>query len=241
MSRASIRSAVIAVVAVVTMQVAAGPAQAGPVTYNYVGNNFNFCGFGCPDNLPSGVDVTPVGVGGEVVIDDFVIASLTFAAALEPNRAYTQDQLPAILAWSMGDASGVINVSGTTFGPFPDFLDDGQLNSVPPLQLSTDADGNIVTYQMGVHVLPHLIFITSPPMEIVDGDEHFFIADGLTAFYAPDIGTEDFEWDVFGSTPGRWTGPQPVPEPATVLLLVCGIVTIGSRGFRERKRTSPSN
>jgi hypothetical protein len=40
----SIRSAVIAAVAAVTLSFAEGAANADPVTYNYVGNYFNFSG-----------------------------------------------------------------------------------------------------------------------------------------------------------------------------------------------------
>jgi hypothetical protein len=245
MRGASIRSAVIAAVAAVTMSFAAGAANADPVTYNYVGNYFNFCGFGCPENLPTGVTATPIGEGEEVVITDYIIASLTFADALpfnaaDPNHMYTQSELPAILAWSIGDASGAVSLSGTTFGPFAPFLDDGQLQSFPPLMLSTDANGNIVNYLMAVHVAPHLVFISNPPLTFEEDEMQFTVADTLTAFYAPDPGgSEETEFDLIGSTPGRWTkatGPQPVPEPGTLLLLSSGVVLLGGSRFRARRR-----
>jgi hypothetical protein len=229
------------------MQVAAGSAGAGPVTYNYVGNNFNVCGFGCPENLPPGVDVTPVGEGDEVIITDYIIASLTFAGALphdpgDPDRIYTQTELPSVLAWSIGNSTGAITLSGAAFGPFLPFFDSGELVTLPPLMLATDADGNIVSWVMGVHVAPHIIGTLNPPSEFTEDGEHFFIADALTAFYAPDPGgSEDVEWDVFGSTPGKWTkvttdpDPTPVPEPGTFFLLGAGVVSLGAKGFRRRR------
>jgi hypothetical protein len=243
----SIRSAVIAAVAAVTIPFAASVAEADPVTYSYVGNNFNFCGFGCPDNLPDGVTVTPVGEE-EVVVTDYIIASLTFADALpfnplDPNHVYTQSELPAILAWSIGDASGAVSLSGTTFGPFQPLLDDGQLITFPPLSLSTDANGNIVNYLMAVHVAPHLVIIANPPLTFEEDEGQFSVADALTAFYAADPGgSEENEFDLFGSTPGRWTrvttgpNPQPVPEPGTLLLLSSGVVLLGGSRFRARRR-----
>ena len=241
----SIRSAVIAAVAAVTVPFAASVAEADPVTFNYVGNNFNICGFGCPDNLPDGVTVTPVGEGEEVVVSDYIIASLTFADALpfnpaDPNHVYTLSELPAILSWSIGDASGTVSLSGTTFGPFQPFEDDGQFITLPPLMLSTDSNGNIVNYGMAVHIAPHLVVITNPPSTFEEDGFQFSIADALTAFYAPDPGgSEEDEFDLFGSTPGHWskvTGPQPVPEPGTLLLLSTGVVLLGGSRFSGRRR-----
>jgi hypothetical protein len=244
MHRIRIRSAVIAAVAAVAIQLAAGSAGADPVTYNYVGNNFNFCGFGCPENLPSGVVVTPVGEGDEVTINDYIIASLTFAGALphdpgDPDRIYSQSELPAITAWSMGDASGAIALSGTTFGPFPPVEDDGELIAFPPLMLTTDADGNIVNYLMGVHVAPHHIFISNPPLTFEETEDGvpftFTVADFLVGYYAPDPGgSEDLEFDLLAATPGKWTrvttdpdpDPTPVPEPGTLLMLGAGVVSL---------------
>ena len=233
----SIRTAVI--IAAIGMHVGAGSVWAAPVTYNYVGNNFNFCGFGCPENLPPGVTVTPVD-GEEVDISDYIIASLTFADALpfnpgDPNHEYTQSELPDILAWSMGDASGAIAVSGTTFGPFPDFFDEGQFNPIPPLTLTTDVNGNIVNYVMAVHVLPHILLIANPGFAESDS---VLISDVITAFYAPDPGgSEELEWDVFGTTPGQWTRvvtePQPIPEPGTLFLFGAGVAAAG--GYRRRR------
>jgi PEP-CTERM motif-containing protein len=153
---------------------------------------------------------------------------------------YTQSELPAILAWSIGDASGAVSLSGTTFGPFQPFEDDGQLVTFPPLTLSTDANGNIVNYMMAVHVAPHLLVISNPPLTFEEDGMQFSLADGLTAFYAPDPGgSEEDEFDLFGSTPGRWTkvtSPQPVPEPGTLLLLSSGVVLLAGSRFRARRR-----
>ena len=115
MLEVSIRSAAIAAVVAVTLAFGAGVVEAAPVTYNYVGNNFNFCGFGCPENLPPGVTVTP-GQGEEVDISDHVVASLTFADALpfdplDPNRVYAQSELPAVLLKRIDSHHGVLNVA----------------------------------------------------------------------------------------------------------------------------------
>ena len=87
----------------------------------------------------------------------------------------------------------------------------------------TDANGNIVNYLMAVHVAPHLVVISNPPLTFEEDGFQFSVADTLTAFYSNDPGgSEDDEFDLIGTTPGRWTkatSTQPVPEPGTLLLL----------------------
>jgi hypothetical protein len=221
------------------VQLIASPAQAGPVTYTYVGSLFNVCGYGCPGNpTEDGLVNAPPNWDS-----DRIVASLTFAEALDANMAY-QDMYssPNLLSWSIGDALGIFSLSSAT---------GGSLNVPPglgtsPLMLSTDANGNIANYLMG-YGLPEDDFtvrseigISNPPLHCPP--EECGVDAYFSDFFIPNLYSAA-EWDAFvGSVsptglPGEWTrsdAPEPVPEPASLTLTLIGL---GGAIARRRHRS----
>jgi PEP-CTERM motif len=90
-----------AVLGALLLTLTAAPARAGSFTfdsgtntYTYLGDLFNFCGFGCPENAPS----DPLGV-------DFITATLLYGAKLAPNLT---DASPVPISWTMEWDAGVL-------------------------------------------------------------------------------------------------------------------------------------
>jgi hypothetical protein len=218
------RHAILAAVVFVTTQLTSAPAQATPVTYDYVGNFFNFCGYGCPDQPDIDGNVNAPSNWAS----DRILASLTFSEALPANMLF-QDMLssPTLLSWSIGDALGFFSLSSATGGltvPTEFFPS--------PLMLSTDANGNIANYVM-VSALDEAdptirteIGIINPPLLCLAEEcgQDLYLTDFLTPdLYGP------AEWDAFvfspspAGLPGQWTRSTSVPEPASLTLTLFGL------------------
>lgn len=200
------------------------------VIYDYRGNPFTFCGFGCP-GTPGNPDAAPSNWD-----EDYLIASLTFAAPLAPNLTFADDVNAGLLGFTIGDALGEFTTSG---GSLPDWVleDDGDVFSLPGLRLSTDAAGNIVTWFVSVDGITQAV-IANPPISYCTVEEcgvEFDLADVV----AVNIGLDDsLEWDAGGSTPGTWTLRQTaVPEPT--LLALGGIALAGFAVRNRRRRSQP--
>jgi hypothetical protein len=237
MRRTGLSGPRILAVAFVVIQLTAGSAQAAPVTYDYVGHVFNFCGFGCEENAPANWET------------DRIVASLTFDSALPANLPF-QDvySSPSLVSWSIGDIFNFITLSSAA----------GDLLQVPsdlfpsPLMLSTDQDGNINGWTMG-HAFEDdseledvdEIGILNPPLlcpaEECDVDVYYW------NFLAPHLRSDE-EWDsgVISLSPtddvaGVWTqraAPTPVPEPATLTLT---LTALAAGMLRSRRRRSQSD
>lgn len=223
MRRVRFARGVIVACAVVFVLVAATPARADHITYDYQGLPFTFCGFGCPGQ--PGSEVAPANWN-----EDFIIASLTFSAPLAPNLTFDDDVRAGLVAFSITDAFGSFFMSGSTL---PDVVDDddGVEVTFPGLVLATDAAGNIVRYFMAVKGLSEA-GVSNPPLFCAEcGNVN--IAD----FVAVNIGLDDsLEWDAFSSEPGRWQlRTAAVPEPATLAL---GAVALAGFAVRNRRRRS---
>ena len=237
MRRTCVSGLGILAVAFVVMQLTAQSAQAGPVTYDYVGHVFNFCGFGCEENAPANWET------------DRIVASVTFDSALPANLPF-QDMYssPSLVAWSIGDILNFITLSSAA----------GDVLQVPselfpsPLMLSTDQDGNINGWVMGfgldedseVEDVNELGILNPPafcPAEECDVDAYFW------NFFTPHL-RADTEWDsgVVSTSPtddvaGVWTQqqtPTEVPEPATLTLT---LTALAAGMFRSRRRRSRSD
>ena len=213
---------IVAAAAVVMTSFIATPTQAAPITYDYTGSFFTFCGFGCPDHAP----VDPRGV-------DYIIASLSFAAPLAPNLTFADDVLSALTGWTMTDALGSFFYASAN----GDVLNGLPSDGIPPLKLSTNSSGGIVDYVMAVDAVSQAV-ILSPPFPCpasecgVDVD--------IAAFVAVNLALGDsLEWDAASSVPGQWTNPAAVPEPATLALTGLGLAGIVTR-FRRRRSRSDS-
>lgn len=233
------RPAILAAAFLVLAQLIASPAQADPVTYNYVGSLFNFCGYGCLGNpTEDGLVNAPSNWDS-----DRIVASLTFAEALGANMAY-QDMYssPNLLSWSIGDAFGVFSLSSATGGSLhvpPEF-------GTSPLMLSTDANGNIANYLMG-YGLPEDDFTVRSEIGIFNPPLHCPAEECGIDVYFSDFFTPNLygatEWDAsVGSEsptglPGEWTrseAPASVPEPASLTLTLIGL---GGAIARRRHRS----
>jgi hypothetical protein len=198
------------------LHTSAPSAAAAPITYEYTGQFFNFCGFGCPEHAPS----DPVGA-------DYLKVSLTFDNPLAPNLTFADDVLSLLTGWTFTDAFGSFEATSTNGSTLLD------------LQLGTDAGGNIVQWLMGVHSATTEAFILNPPFECPIGE-----CDDNVVFYISDFaavglfGPEENEWDSGVATdqeeglPGRWRQAQ-VPEPATLFLFSAGAAGVLLRRKRR--------
>ena len=199
--------------AVVLIQVAGTNVEAAAI-YDYRGNEFIFCGFGCPETSPPNWD------------EDYLIASLTFSAPLAPNLTFDDEVRTDLVQFSVTDKLGTFFHSGNEL---PDVEDDGEL--IPGLKLATDAAGNITAWIMATGGLTQT-FSAGPPIicPAEDCGEDVAIAD----FVAVNIGLpgDDDEWDAGNGTPGEWNLRQ-VPEPATLAL---SLIALGGFAVRQRKQ-----
>ena len=196
-------------------------AAAAPITYEYTGQFFNFCGFGCPEHAPS----NPLGA-------DYLKVSLTFDNPLAPNLTFADDVLSLLTAWTFTDAFGSFEATSTNG------------STLLGLELGTDAGGNIVQWRMGVHSATTEAAILNPPFECPIGECDDFVIVYLSDFAAVNLfGAEEDEWDSGVGTeseeglPGRWRQAQ-VPEPASLFLLSTGAAGILLR--RKRRETAQS-
>jgi len=237
MYRFGMSRAIFAAAVFVTVQLISPSAQAGPITYNYVGNLFNGCGYGCPGHPDE--DDGSINAPANWA-SDRILASLTFAEALQANMSF-QDvySSPNLLSWSIGDAFGTFSLSSAT---------GGSLNipfSTSPLMLSTDASGNIVNYLMGYGLdesdftIRTEIGILNPPIQCPAG-ECDVVDIYFSDFFTPNL-YSNVEWDAFVAStsptgaPGQWTRTEtPVPEPASLTLTLMGL-----GGVLVRRRTRP--
>jgi hypothetical protein len=196
---------------------AAAPARAGSFTfdsmtntYTYVGDPFNFCGYGCPANAPS----DPRGA-------DYLIATLTFGSPLAPNL---MDVIPVPTQWTMTDHWTMTNQFNVFFlsgvGTPPNIPPEGDEPEFPGLVLSTDSSGNIIEWFMSARVgtadsqLGRTgAFIVNPP--IFCGDECNGL--GITDFLVVnERSIPDKEWDALVL----------VPEPGTLMLVGVGLLAL---------------
>jgi hypothetical protein len=219
------------------MQLTAEPAQADPVTYDYLGHVFNFCGFGCDENAPANWET------------DRIVASVTFDSALPANMPF-QDMYssPSLVAWSIGDLLNFITLSSAA----GDILQVPPEISPSPLMLGTDQDGNINAWVMGfgfpedseLNDVNELGTLNPPvlcPAEECDVDVYFW------DFLTPHL-RSDKEWDagvlslsLTDDVAGVWTqraAPTSVPEPATLTLT---LTALAAGMLRSRRRRSPSD
>jgi hypothetical protein len=194
--------------------------SANAAVYQYVGSPFRVCGFGCAQNAP------------EDWSSDYIVASISFAAPLQPDLTLSDDVFSTLTAWTLGDALGYASFSSTSAT-----LTGIPWEGIPSLTLSTDSAGNIVNWIMATHVAPNIIGIANPPFQCKACGPTELIADILNVNYGPDLGNDSVEWDVATNTPGRWTELSAVPEPSTLLLTsLSGIFVI--IGVRRRRKLS---
>ncbi len=146
-------------------------------TYQYTGSPFTACSVGtCPSNYTS----------------DYLMASLTFSAALPANLASTNELTsPNLLAWSIGDALGYVSFSSA---------DAKAASELMILTLSTDSNGNIVDYGMvtNLTVFPAAA-VANPPV----GSGVSLTAETIT--YKT---TTTPQWTALTANLGQW--PQPL-------------------------------
>ena len=206
------------------LTVTAVPARAGSFTfdsgtntYTYIGDLFNFCGFGCPENAPA----EPRGV-------DYITATLTYGAELPPNLT---DASPIPISWTMSDVFGSLNLAGAGLpNGFPGDIED---SPIPGLILSTDGSGNIIRWVMsassgGLNAEGRFegtfAVIVNPPIFCGEDCNNM----GITDFLVVDQLLET-EW-IAGTLV-----PAEVPEPATLTLVGAGLLAVARRRLRTRR------
>lgn len=198
------------------------PATAGLV-YTYTGNDFT-------------------GVTGAYNTSDNLIVSFTTTTAIPGNLSLQGYTVGSITAASFSDGVNAVDLlaaysSGSTFqGAF-----DGGAHTFG-LGLATDANGNIINWNMGFNVIDpsnHAIHIYSNNSNlwiVIDlasqGDQNSQNWNGYTPFPAN-------EARIF-SGPGTWTVTQSTPEPASLWLLSSGLVLlVGLDSCRRGKKLTP--
>ena len=186
------------------------------VIYDYRGNEFTLCGFGCPENPPPNWD------------EDYLIASLTFDAPLAPNLTFDDEVRTGLVGYTVTDKLGTFFETGNTL---PDGEDDG--NVVPGLKLATDASGNITAWIMAVEGVSGDTFSANPPLicPAEECGEEVNFADYVAVRIGPG---EDDWWDAVSETPGAWR-LRDVPEPATAVL---SLIVLGGFAVRQRRQLS---
>jgi hypothetical protein len=214
------RRVIIATCAVIGLLHTFAPrVAAAPLTYEYTGEFFNFCGFGCPDHAPS----DPRGA-------DYLIATLTFDDPLAANLTFADDVVSLLTGWTLTDAFGSFYASSANGN---DTLDT--------LLLGTDSGGNIVAWQMYVLDNTTEAGIANPPILCPVGECDDFIDLYISDFASVNLFLEEqLEWDsgVVSESPeglpGQWS-PAEVPEPASLLLFGTGAAGVFLRRKRGKK------
>ena len=206
-----------------TLHAVALPASGAPITYEYTGQVFNFCGFGCPEHAPS----DPLGA-------DYLKATLTFGAPLPADLTFADDVVSLLTGWTLTDAFASFFASSAT----GDVLD--------VLSLETDSGGNIVGWAMFVLDNTTEAGFFNPPILCPVGECDDFVDLYISDFAAVNLFlTDDLEWDSGVATtspdglPGQWREVEvsQVPEPASIFLLATGAAAALVR--RKRRGTKP--
>lgn len=206
------------------------PSAKADAIYQYTGNPFTLCGYGCPGNQQ------PENAPADWA-SDYIIATISFAAPLAPNLTFSDDVFSLLTAWSMKDALGYFSLSSAA----GDLLNGSPADGLPPLVLSTDGSGNIVNYIMSASPVAGSVGpsvgILNPPFDCSEEcGPGIFIADALAA----NTGNDDLEWDAFSSVPGQWTKVSAVPEPSPLLLMsLSGVILIIAKRWKHRTRPAP--
>lgn len=193
------------------------PQAEAAVIYDYRGNEFTLCGFGCPENAPPDWD------------ENYLIASLTFDAALAANLTFDDEVRTGLVAYTVTDKLGTFFQTGNTL---PDQEDDGEI--FPGLKLATDANGNITAWIMTTEPVATGGTLSANPPFICPAEEcgeEVQFADYIAVAIGPG---EDDWWDAVSQTPGAWRLRSQVPEPATLALSLIALGGFAVRRSRQR-------
>jgi hypothetical protein len=205
-----------ATVAVILL--AASQARAASITYEYTGELFNFCGFGCPEHAPQ----DPQGV-------DYLTATLTFADPLAANLTFADDVSALLLGWTMKNHIGGIDFSSANGDTLTSF----------PFRLATDGGGNIIGWQIVGTSTESLAAILNPSGFLCPASECG--ADSYaTDFVAVHLfGDDEDEWDSGRASvdpevvSGSWSVRE-APEPTVLTLTGLGLAGLLSRRRSRR-------